>query len=82
MTKPTFYDCGICGHWHPVDWNGDCRDDANRFTTSQLEDTYGNQDDGWIGIDPFHVFLVEPSDPTAAQLDPGWYGQFDAMVRT
>ena len=25
------YLCGICEHLHPWDWNGDCRDDANRY---------------------------------------------------
>src|SRR4051794_12388179 len=20
----TYYECGICGHNHPVEWNGDC----------------------------------------------------------
>lgn len=46
--KPTFYHCGICEHWHPINWDGDCRDDASRFSTSDLEDRYGQQDDGWL----------------------------------
>lgn len=25
------YDCEICGGLHPWDWNGDCRDNANRY---------------------------------------------------
>ena len=25
------YECGICNHVHPWDWDGDCREDANRF---------------------------------------------------
>ena len=25
------YECGICGSFHPWDFDGDCRDDANRF---------------------------------------------------
>jgi hypothetical protein len=28
-----FYECGICDCLHPWDWNGDCRDDANRFAS-------------------------------------------------
>ena len=32
-----FYECGCCGHLHPVEWNGDCRDDANRYTWDQIE---------------------------------------------
>lgn len=39
MTK--FYDCGICGHWHPLEWSGDCREDANRFTTADLDRHWG-----------------------------------------
>lgn len=31
MAKLKFYECGICGSNHPWDWNGDCRDDANRI---------------------------------------------------
>lgn len=30
------YDCEICGALHPWAWDGDCRDDANR---------YGDEDD-------------------------------------
>lgn len=40
-TKPVFYDCEICGHFHPWDWKGDCRDDANRFSYDQLDARYG-----------------------------------------
>lgn len=25
------YECGICGCCHPWEWDGDCREDANRF---------------------------------------------------
>lgn len=25
------YDCGICNQFHPVGWDGDCRDDNNRY---------------------------------------------------
>ena len=27
----TLYECGICDCYHPWSWDGDCRDDANRF---------------------------------------------------
>lgn len=40
-TKPVFYDCEICGHFHPWDRDGDCRDDANRFSYDQLDAKYG-----------------------------------------
>lgn len=46
---PRFYDCGICGHFHPVNWDGDCRDDVNRFTADQLDARYG---DRWEEADP------------------------------
>ncbi len=25
------YECGICGSYHPWDWNGDCRVDEYRY---------------------------------------------------
>lgn len=31
MKKHIVYECGICSGIHPWDWNGDCREDANRF---------------------------------------------------
>lgn len=27
----TGYECGICSQYHPATWDGDCRDDANRY---------------------------------------------------
>jgi len=42
---PAFYDCGICECYHPAEWDGDCRDDANRFNIEQLDDRYGVH--GW-----------------------------------
>jgi hypothetical protein len=30
-TQHKIYECGICDCYHPWDWDGDCRDDANRF---------------------------------------------------
>lgn len=38
---PVYYECEICGHCHPWSWNGDCRDDANRFTGDQLDEKHG-----------------------------------------
>ena len=29
------YECGICSCFHPWKWNGDCRDDANRYGTPE-----------------------------------------------
>jgi hypothetical protein len=32
MSTPNcVYECGICGCFHPWNWDGDCRDDRNRF---------------------------------------------------
>lgn len=45
---PKFYECGICGMYHPASWNGDCRDDANRFDLGDLETLYG---DDWQEVD-------------------------------
>lgn len=41
MTKPRYYECGICDHVHPWDFDGDCRDDANRFTAEALDAKHG-----------------------------------------
>jgi hypothetical protein len=38
---PVYYACEICGHNHPWDWDGDCRDNANRFTDEQLDEKHG-----------------------------------------
>ena len=46
--RPSFYWCGICGYFHPADWNGDCRDDAHRFTSEQLDILFPDKnEDGW-----------------------------------
>lgn len=29
------YECGICDHYHPWSFRGDCRDDRNRFGDPQ-----------------------------------------------
>lgn len=46
--RPTYYECGICGHMHPRSWNGDCRDDANRFTCEALDAKHGILE--WIEV--------------------------------
>jgi hypothetical protein len=33
--KHTLYECGICGECHHWQFNGDCRDDANRHADEQ-----------------------------------------------
>jgi hypothetical protein len=42
---PQFYECGICGHYHPAAWDGDCRQDDARFAAGELDERYGV--DGW-----------------------------------
>ena len=44
-----YYLCGICEHYHPINWDGDCRDDANRFTIDELNTRYGGND-CWIEL--------------------------------
>lgn len=41
MTKPKFYACEICGYAHPWNWNGDCRDNANRWSDDELDAKFG-----------------------------------------
>lgn len=48
MAKPVYYRCGICDCYHPADWNGDCRDDANRYAMDELDEKHGS--DGWDDI--------------------------------
>ena len=43
--KPKFYECGICGAYHSVNWNGDCREDKARHFADELDKQYGL--DGW-----------------------------------
>jgi len=32
--RSVLYECGICGCLHPWEFDGDCRDDANRYGDS------------------------------------------------
>lgn len=54
---PKFYACGICDHYHPATWDGDCRDDQNRWTVEQLDRAFGVI--GWTEVD------TPPSDAIA-----------------
>lgn len=42
------YACDVCNGFHPWNWDGDCRDDANRFDSPE---NFANS----IGIDPLDV---------------------------
>lgn len=44
--------CPICEHYHPTDFNGDCRDDGNRFPMpNDPEDIATHFDNGDPGMD-------------------------------
>jgi hypothetical protein len=32
-----FYECGCCGCYHLEEFDGDCRDDLNRYTLDQID---------------------------------------------
>jgi hypothetical protein len=42
---PVYYECEICGHFHSVNWWGDCREDNARFTDEELDEKHGRN--GW-----------------------------------
>ena len=43
--RPKFYPCGGCGSYHPAGFDGDCRDNANRFAGGELDERFGP--DNW-----------------------------------
>ena len=45
---PTFYECGICGSYHSILWDGDCRQDNARFDPYDLDAKYGSN--GWTEV--------------------------------
>ena len=48
-TIPNFYQCGICDCLHRAAFNGDCRNDSERFAPHQLDKLYGTH--GWNEVD-------------------------------
>ena len=40
ISNDVFRECGCCGMFHPIDFEGDCRDDNNRFSLDELPDDY------------------------------------------
>ena len=47
-TRPKFYECDGCSFWHPLGWTGECRDNAYRFTSEQLDVLFPDKNaDGW-----------------------------------
>ncbi|HTE40292.1 MAG TPA: hypothetical protein VK629_05665 [Steroidobacteraceae bacterium] len=64
MANPKqFYQCGICESYHPADWDGDCRDDANRFAPFELDARFG--EDQWEEV-PMPGTEDEDEDEDAA----------------
>jgi hypothetical protein len=46
--RPKFFLCRGCDRWHPLGFGGDCRDDAMRFSSNQLDDLFPDANkDGW-----------------------------------
>ena len=43
ISKQRAYACPICLHYHPVEWDGDCREDVTRM--SELPE-------GWEEVEP------------------------------
>jgi hypothetical protein len=48
-TRPTYYRCGICDHYHSIKWDGDCRENDARFEMDQLDTMHGPL--GWDEVD-------------------------------
>jgi hypothetical protein len=69
MMNNTIYECGICDCYHPWSWDGDCRDDVNRFgSPEEYAETKG-----------ITASDVTVKDWTARQIaDGGWMYQAGA----
>jgi len=53
MSLPQYYFCGCCNSYHRNNFNGDCRNDAERFDSDQLNQLHGSF--GWEEVDMFPV---------------------------
>lgn len=45
------YSCDICGAYHRLEWDGDCRENAERLQIEDLEAKYGEEGKAWIEVD-------------------------------
>ena len=54
------YECGICSCYHRWDWNGDCREDAERF----FPDEYAER----IGVEEWTLDIRDMDDRVTADL--------------
>ena len=46
---PKYEECGCCGMIHRAGYDGDCRNDEERFSLEQLDDRHGPL--GWVLAD-------------------------------
>lgn len=74
-----FYRCGICDHYHSIQWDGDCREDGVRFQEHELDEKYGAF--GWECVampggeeDTFENVRAEPARPFDSK--PSWRGLY------
>lgn len=59
------YECGICECYHPWNWQGDCREDANRFGSPE---EYAEAK----GINVNDIEVRSMDDRCSADLVGGW----------
>lgn len=49
--NPQLAECGICGQYHPEGFQGDCRDDDNRYPHADaLSLPCGCESEGWCRL--------------------------------
>jgi hypothetical protein len=46
--KVEYYLCGCCECYHPAKWDGDCRENANRYAMDELDTKHGPL--GWVEV--------------------------------
>lgn len=51
-----YFECPICEHHHPKDFDGDCRDNENRFTVEQLIEKHGEL---WLEVQYWNYYHCE-----------------------
>lgn len=49
MSRPQYFDCGCCGQMHHVEFNGDCRNNEERFIAPELDSLHGVE--GWDEVE-------------------------------
>lgn len=50
-TRAAYYACGICDHYHAVDFNGDCSADDARYTGEDLDNLHGLNEWDIVSVD-------------------------------